>query len=111
MEQQRAALLPIHFTMPTAKEGARKVILATNVAEASVTIDGIVYVVDLGRAKYKTFDPALEVEVLASSWISQASAVQRAGRAGRNRPGTVFRLYTEATFATMSPFTVPELQR
>jgi pre-mRNA-splicing factor ATP-dependent RNA helicase DHX15/PRP43 len=76
----------------------RKVIVATNIAETSLTIDGIVYVVDPGFSKQKVYNPRIRVESLLVSPISKASAQQRAGRAGRTRPGKCFRLYTEAAF-------------
>lgn len=69
----------------------RKVIVATNIAETSLTIDGIVYVVDCGFSKQKVFNPLVRVESLLISPISKASAQQRAGRAGRTRPGKVER--------------------
>ncbi|KAJ6501940.1 P-loop containing nucleoside triphosphate hydrolase protein [Mycena sanguinolenta] len=76
----------------------RKVILATNIAETSLTIDGIVYVVDPGFSKQAVYNPRIRVESLLVSPISKASAQQRAGRAGRTRPGKCFRLYTEKDF-------------
>ena len=76
----------------------RKVIVGTNIAETSLTIDGIVYVVDPGFSKQKVYNPRIRVESLLVSPISKASAQQRAGRAGRTRPGKCFRLYTEAAF-------------
>lgn len=76
----------------------RKCVVATNIAETSLTIDGIVYVVDPGFSKQKVYSPRIRVESLLVSPISKASAQQRAGRAGRTRPGKCFRLYTEAAF-------------
>jgi pre-mRNA-splicing factor ATP-dependent RNA helicase DHX15/PRP43 len=76
----------------------RKCIVATNIAETSLTIDGIVYVVDPGFSKQKIYNPRIRVESLLVSPISRASAQQRAGRAGRTRPGKCFRLYTEEAF-------------
>lgn len=76
----------------------RKVIVSTNIAETSLTIDGIVYVVDPGFSKQKVYNPRIRVESLLVSPISKASAQQRAGRAGRTRPGKCFRLYTEEAF-------------
>ncbi|KAI9809929.1 MAG: DEAH-box ATP-dependent RNA helicase prp43 [Sarcosagium campestre] len=76
----------------------RKCIVATNIAETSLTIDGIVYVVDPGFSKQKVYNPRIRVESLLVSAISKASAMQRAGRAGRTRPGKCFRLYTEQAF-------------
>jgi pre-mRNA-splicing factor ATP-dependent RNA helicase DHX15/PRP43 len=86
---------------PPRREGGRpgrKCIIATNIAETSLTIDGIVYVVDPGFSKQKVYNPRIRVESLLVSPISKASAQQRAGRAGRTRPGKCFRLYTEAAF-------------
>lgn len=76
----------------------RKVVVATNIAETSLTIDGIVYVIDPGFSKQKVYNPRIRVESLLVSPISKASAQQRAGRAGRTRPGKCFRLYTEVAF-------------
>ncbi|KAF3915151.1 p7 [Dactylellina cionopaga] len=82
---------------PGGKPG-RKVVVSTNIAETSLTIDGIVYVVDPGFSKQKVYNPRIRVESLLVSPISKASAQQRAGRAGRTRPGKCFRLYTEGAF-------------
>mmetsp|Transcript_4239 Transcript_4239/g.12510 ORF Transcript_4239/g.12510 Transcript_4239/m.12510 type:complete len:714 (+) Transcript_4239:205-2346(+) len=90
----------------------RKVIVSTNIAETSLTIDGIVYVVDPGFSKQKVYNPRIRVESLLVSPISRASAKQRAGRAGRTRPGKCFRLYTEASFrAELQEQTYPEILR
>ncbi|KAF1349061.1 pre-mRNA-splicing factor ATP-dependent RNA helicase PRP43 [Delphinella strobiligena] len=85
---------------PTRRGGrpGRKVIVSTNIAETSLTIDGIVYVIDPGFSKQKVYNPRIRVESLLVSPISKASAQQRAGRAGRTKPGKCFRLYTEAAF-------------
>lgn len=90
----------------------RKVIVSTNIAETSLTIDGIVYVVDPGFSKQKIYNPRIRVESLLVSPISKASAQQRAGRAGRTRPGKCFRLYTEGAFKTeLIDQTYPEILR
>eukprot|EP00026_Physarum_polycephalum_P004170 Phypoly_transcript_04187.p1 GENE.Phypoly_transcript_04187~~Phypoly_transcript_04187.p1 ORF type:complete len:369 (+),score=90.61 Phypoly_transcript_04187:652-1758(+) len=90
----------------------RKVIVSTNIAETSLTIDGIVYVIDPGFAKQKVYNPRIRVESLLVSPISKASAQQRAGRAGRTRPGKCFRLYTEKAFKKdLQPNTYPEILR
>ena len=97
MQQQRifdAAPAPYR---PGGRPG-RKCIVSTNIAETSLTIDGIVYVVDPGFSKQKVYNPRIRVESLLVSPISKASAQQRAGRAGRTRPGKCFRLYTEQAF-------------
>merc|ERR1712137_136593 len=90
----------------------RKCIVATNIAETSITIDGIVYVIDPGFAKQKVYNPRIRVESLLVSPISRASAKQRAGRAGRTRPGKAFRLYTEKSYRRdLQPQTYPEILR
>ena len=99
---------------PANKKGipGRKCVVATNIAETSITIDGIVYVVDTGFSKQKVFNPRIRVESLLVSPISKASAKQRAGRAGRTRPGKCFRLYTEEAFTNELPEnTYPEILR
>ncbi|RLN13135.1 putative pre-mRNA-splicing factor ATP-dependent RNA helicase [Panicum miliaceum] len=95
-----------------APPGKRKVVVATNIAEASITIDGICYVVDPGFAKLNVFNPKLGLDSLVITPISQASAKQRAGRAGRTGPGKCYRLYTESAYRNeMAPTTTPEIQR
>eukprot|EP00929_Paragymnodinium_shiwhaense_P026175 TRINITY_DN15610_c0_g1_i1.p1 TRINITY_DN15610_c0_g1~~TRINITY_DN15610_c0_g1_i1.p1 ORF type:complete len:711 (-),score=220.61 TRINITY_DN15610_c0_g1_i1:157-2289(-) len=90
----------------------RKVVVATNIAETSITIDGIVYVVDPGFAKQKVYNPRIRVESLLVSPVSKASASQRAGRAGRTQPGKCFRLYTEKAYKTeLTEQTYPEILR
>ncbi|PWW72736.1 P-loop containing nucleoside triphosphate hydrolase protein [Tuber magnatum] len=90
----------------------RKVVVSTNIAETSLTIDGIVYVVDPGFSKQKVYNPRIRVESLLVSPISKASAQQRAGRAGRTRPGKCFRLYTESAFKKeLIDQTYPEILR
>eukprot|EP01126_Amoeba_proteus_P049345 TRINITY_DN5769_c0_g1_i10.p1 TRINITY_DN5769_c0_g1~~TRINITY_DN5769_c0_g1_i10.p1 ORF type:complete len:704 (-),score=133.96 TRINITY_DN5769_c0_g1_i10:77-2188(-) len=100
---------------PTAKypggPPGRKVVVATNIAETSLTINGIVYVIDPGFAKQKVYNPRIRVESLLVSPISRASAQQRAGRAGRTQPGKCFRLYTEKAFQELQPQTFPEILR
>ena len=114
-------VLPVYSALPSelqtkifepAPVGTRKCIVATNIAEASLTIDGILYVVDPGFCKQKIYSPKLGMDSLVVTPISQASAQQRSGRAGRTGPGRCFRLYTEAAFKSeMLPMTIPEIQR
>lgn len=93
-------------------EGARKVILATNIAETSITVDGVAFVIDPGYAKQKSFNPRTGMEALTVTPCSRASATQRAGRAGRTGPGKCFRLYTQwAYYNEMEENTTPEIQR
>ncbi|KAF9591099.1 hypothetical protein IFM89_001443 [Coptis chinensis] len=90
----------------------RKIVVSTNIAETSLTIDGIVYVIDPGFAKQKVYNPRIRVESLLVSPISRASAHQRSGRAGRTQPGKCFRLYTEKSFKDdLQPQTYPEILR
>jgi ATP-dependent RNA helicase DDX35 len=99
------------FVFEEAPENTRKVIFSTNIAEASVTIDGIIYVVDTGYVKLRAYNPITGIETLTATPISKASATQRAGRAGRTRPGKCYRLYTESSYQTLEEATVPEIQR
>merc|ERR1719499_2417728 len=90
----------------------RKIVVSTNIAETSLTIDGVVYVIDPGFAKQKVYNPRIRVESLLVTPISKASAKQRAGRAGRTQEGKAFRLYTEKAFSTeLQPQTFPEILR
>ncbi|EST10036.1 Helicase, C-terminal [Kalmanozyma brasiliensis GHG001] len=89
----------------------RKVVLATNIAETSITIPGIVFVVDCGLAKEKTYTPGTAVETLEVSEISQSAARQRAGRAGRERSGECYRLYTQEAFKGLALAGTPEIVR
>nr|ACY66873.1 P10Sh95F04 [Saccharum hybrid cultivar R570] len=96
---------------PTSK-GKRKVVLSTNIAETSLTLEGVVYVVDSGFSKQKCYNPISDIESLVVAPISKASARQRAGRAGRVRPGKCFRLYTEEYYLNeMQSEGIPEMQR
>ena len=99
------------YVFEPAAENTRKVILSTNIAEASVTIDGIVYVIDTGFVKLRAYSPSSGIETLTPVPVSKASAIQRAGRAGRTRPGKCFRLYPEASYHTLPETTIPEIQR
>lgn len=104
-EQQMAVFKP-------PPEGHRLVIVSTNVAETSLTIPGVRYVVDSGRAKERQFDAASGVQNFAVSWISKASAAQRAGRAGRTGPGHCYRLYSSALYEDhFAQFSDPEILR
>ena len=120
-------VIPLYSTLPPAQQTkifeppppkniygipGRKWIVATNIAETSITIDGIVYVIDPGFSKQKVYNPRLRVESLLVSPISKASAMQRSGRAGRTKPGKWYRLYTEDSFKTdLEDNTIPEILR
>lgn len=93
-------------------KGTRLVVVATNVAETSLTIPGVRYVVDCGRAKERTYDAATGVQGYKVNWVSKASAAQRSGRAGRTGPGHCYRLYSAAVFEDhFDLFSPPEIQR
>ncbi|XP_041024118.1 probable pre-mRNA-splicing factor ATP-dependent RNA helicase DEAH9 isoform X3 [Juglans microcarpa x Juglans regia] len=114
-------LLPLYSGLPRAEQelvfsptprGKRKVVISTNIAETSLTLEGIVYLVDSGFSKQKFYNPISDIENLVVAPISKASARQRAGRAGRVRPGKCYRLYTEEYFSKeMSAEGIPEMQR
>uniref|UniRef100_A0A1I7TSS5 RNA helicase n=1 Tax=Caenorhabditis tropicalis TaxID=1561998 RepID=A0A1I7TSS5_9PELO len=114
-------ILPVYGALPSemqtrifepAPAGKRKVVIATNIAETSLTIDGIFYVVDPGFVKQKIYNPKSGMDSLVVTPISQAAAKQRSGRAGRTGPGKCYRLYTERAFRDeMLPTPVPEIQR
>lgn len=114
-------ILPVYSALPSemqtrifdpAPAGSRKVVIATNIAETSLTIDGIYYVVDPGFVKQKVYNSKTGMDSLVVTPISQAAAKQRAGRAGRTGPGKAYRLYTERAYRDeMLPTPVPEIQR
>ena len=117
----RVHVLPLYSQLPTKEqlkvfetppEGSRLIVLATNVAETSLTIPGIRYVFDCGRAKEKQYDLFTGVQSFQVDWISKASANQRAGRAGRTGPGHCYRLYSSAVYeGHFSEYTDPEILR
>jgi pre-mRNA-splicing factor ATP-dependent RNA helicase DHX38/PRP16 len=117
----KLSILPIYSQMPAdlqskifdrAAPGVRKVIVATNIAETSLTVDGIRYVVDAGYSKLKVYNPKMGMDTLQITPISQANASQRSGRAGRTGPGKAFRLYTEKAYKEeLYIQTIPEIQR
>ena len=114
----RAAVLPLYSRLPAAQQdkvfstgGPPRIVLATNVAETSVTVPGIRYVIDTGTARMSRFNPRSGVQSLQIEAISQAAANQRAGRCGRLGPGICLRLYAEDDFAARPVFTDPEILR
>jgi len=114
-------ILPVYSALPSemqtrifepAPPGSRKIVIATNIAETSLTIDGIYYVVDPGFVKQKVYNSKTGIDQLLVTPISQAQAKQRAGRAGRTGPGKAYRLYTERAYRDeMLQTNVPEIQR
>ncbi|XP_074778990.1 ATP-dependent RNA helicase DHX33 isoform X1 [Athene noctua] len=113
-------VMPLYASLPysqqlrvfqAAPKGCRKVILSTNIAETSITIAGIKYVVDTGMVKAKKYSPETGLEVLAVQRVSKAQAWQRTGRTGREDSGICYRLYTEDEFEKFDEMTIPEIQR
>lgn len=113
-------ILQLYSSLPNKKQkmifdpvppNTRKVILSTNIAETSVTIPNIKYVIDSGKAKVKFFDEKKGCSVLKITKISKDSAIQRSGRAGREGPGKVYRIYTKEEYENMKAFLIPEIFR
>ncbi|KAI0061700.1 P-loop containing nucleoside triphosphate hydrolase protein [Artomyces pyxidatus] len=114
-------IVPLYSLLPSEKQmkvfqppppGSRLVVVATNVAETSLTIPGIRYVVDAGRAKERRYNVSNGIQSFQISWVSKASASQRAGRAGRTGPGHCYRLYSSAIFENhFEQFSQPEILR
>ncbi|XP_014214500.1 probable ATP-dependent RNA helicase DHX34 [Copidosoma floridanum] len=113
-------ILPLHSTLSIAEQdkvfgyapdGVRKCIVSTNIAETSITIDGIRFVVDSGKVKEMSYDPICKMQRLKEFWISKASAEQRKGRAGRTGPGVCYRLFSSDDFSAFEKYSTPELQR
>lgn len=117
---RRWIILPLHSTLSLAQQdkvfdisppGVRKCIISTNIAETSVTIDGVRFVVDSGKVKEMSHDPKAKMQRLQEFWISRASSEQRKGRAGRTGPGVCYRLYAESDYDAFAPYPVPEIHR
>ncbi len=115
---ERLALIPLHGELPPDEQDAafapnplRKVVVSTNVAETSVTIDGIIHVIDSGVARVSRYDAERGISTLFIEPISRASAEQRAGRAGRTAPGVCYRLWTEGAHLNRPERNTPEIQR
>ncbi|KAL8088386.1 DExH-box ATP-dependent RNA helicase DExH6 isoform X2 [Apium graveolens] len=119
-DSNKFVILALHSMVPSMEQkkvfnrpppGCRKIILSTNISETAITIDDVVYVIDCGRMKEKSYDPYNNVSTLHSSWISKASAKQREGRAGRCQPGICYHLYSKLRAASLPAFQVPEIKR
>ncbi|CAK9152961.1 unnamed protein product [Ilex paraguariensis] len=113
-------VLPVHGSMPNINQreifdrppiNMRKIVLATNIAESSITVDDVVYVIDCGKAKETSYDALNKLACLLPSWISKASAHQRRGRAGRVQPGVCYRLYPKLIHDAMPQYQPPEILR
>ncbi|KAF8091347.1 hypothetical protein N665_0447s0007 [Sinapis alba] len=119
-DSSKFLVLPLHGSMPTVNQreifdrpppNKRKIVLATNIAESSITIDDVVYVVDCGKAKETSYDALNKVACLLPSWISKASAHQRRGRAGRVQAGVCYRLYPKVIYDAFPQYQLPEIIR
>uniref|UniRef100_A0A0B7BJK1 RNA helicase n=1 Tax=Arion vulgaris TaxID=1028688 RepID=A0A0B7BJK1_9EUPU len=113
-------VLPLYAALPSqvqirvfakTPQGCRKVVVATNIAETSITIQGIKYVIDCGMVKARVYNPHSGLDLLKVVTASKAQVLQRTGRSGREAPGVCYRLFTESEFNKLSPNTVPEIQR
>ncbi|CAN1772466.1 DExH-box ATP-dependent RNA helicase DExH1 [Linum perenne] len=119
-DQSKYLVLPLHGSMPTINQreifdqpppNKRKIVLATNIAESSITIDDVVYVIDCGKAKETSYDALNKLACLLPNWISKASAHQRRGRAGRVQAGVCYRLYPKVIHDAMLQYQLPEILR
>lgn len=118
---KRCVVYPLHSTLSNEEQqavfsrppdGVTKIIISTNIAETSVTIDDVVYVIDSGKMKEKRYDATKSMESLEDSWVSRANALQRKGRAGRVASGVCFHLFTSHCFQHhLSEQQLPEIQR
>ncbi|XP_029971019.1 ATP-dependent RNA helicase DHX30 [Salarias fasciatus] len=113
-------ILPLHSSLSVADQqmvfqrpplGRRKIVLATNIAETSITIDDVVHVVDTGTHKEQNYDPRTKVSCLDTVWISRSNVTQRRGRAGRCQPGQSYHLFPRKHLDAMTPFPIPEILR
>ncbi|MBA0801609.1 hypothetical protein Gohar_011963, partial [Gossypium harknessii] len=119
-DPSKVLLLACHGSMPSSEQrlifekpedGVRKIVLATNMAETSITINDVVFVVDCGKAKETSYDALNNTPCLLPSWISKAAARQRRGRAGRVQPGECYHLYPKCVYDTFADYQLPELLR
>ena len=119
-DKSQFLILPMHSGIPSKdqrqvfqrpRRGIRKIVLSTNICEASVTIDDVAFVIDTGRAKEKSYDPHLNTSTLQPIWISQASVKQRRGRAGRTKPGVCFHLFSRRRYTSLREFLESEMIR
>lgn len=113
-------VIPLHSMMPTVNQrrvfdrppqGIRKIVLATNIAETSITINDVVYVIDCGKIKMSNFDVGRNLATLDAEWVAVANAQQRKGRAGRVQPGVCYRLYTSWRESQLEAYQLPEMLR
>ncbi|KAH8387723.1 hypothetical protein KR093_009176 [Drosophila rubida] len=119
-QQQQWLVLPLHSGLALAEQdkvfdyapdGMRKCIVSTNIAETSLTVDGVRFVIDSGKVKEMSYDTSCKGQRLKEFWVSKSSSEQRKGRAGRTGPGVCFRLYTQQQFDTFEAYPTPEIYR
>eukprot|EP00397_Hematodinium_sp_SG-2012_P002884 GEMP01002892.1.p1 GENE.GEMP01002892.1~~GEMP01002892.1.p1 ORF type:complete len:1080 (+),score=285.51 GEMP01002892.1:130-3369(+) len=120
LDSKRFVVMPLHGQITleqqreifqSAGDGIRKIVLATNIAEASITVPDVEFVIDCGRAKETSYDPYLKIGTLTTSWVSKAAVSQRAGRAGRTKGGLCFHLFSKARLGKLDEYMLPELLR
>ncbi|XP_033486604.1 ATP-dependent DNA/RNA helicase DHX36 [Epinephelus lanceolatus] len=116
----RFVIIPLHSLMPTVNQtqvfkrpppGVRKIVIATNIAETSITIDDVVYVIDGGKIKETNFDTNNNISTMTAEWVSLANAKQRKGRAGRVCPGKCYHLYNGLRASLLDAYQLPEIMR
>ncbi|XP_056334421.1 ATP-dependent DNA/RNA helicase DHX36 isoform X2 [Danio aesculapii] len=119
-KSDRFIIIPLHSLMPTVSQtqvfkkpppGVRKIVIATNIAETSITIDDVVYVIDGGKIKETNFDTQNNIRTMTAEWVSVANARQRKGRAGRVSPGKCYHLYNGLRASLLDNYQLPEIQR
>lgn len=117
---ERFVIIPLHSLMPTVNQtqvfkrpppGVRKIVIATNIAETSITIDDVVFVIDGGKIKETNFDSDNNISTMTAEWVSLANAKQRKGRAGRVQPGKCYHLYNGLRASLLEPYQLPEIMR
>ncbi|XP_054901731.1 ATP-dependent DNA/RNA helicase DHX36 [Poeciliopsis prolifica] len=117
---ERFVIIPLHSLMPTVNQtqvfkrpppGVRKIVIATNIAETSITIDDVVYVIDGGKIKETNFDTDNNISTMTAEWVSLANAKQRKGRAGRVQPGKCYHLYNGLRASLLEAYQLPEIMR
>ncbi|XP_038624544.1 ATP-dependent DNA/RNA helicase DHX36 [Tachyglossus aculeatus] len=119
-KSDRFIIIPLHSLMPTVNQtqvfkktppGVRKIVIATNIAETSITIDDVVHVIDGGKIKETHFDTQNNISTMAAEWVSKANAKQRKGRAGRVQPGHCYHLYNGLRASLLDDYQLPEILR
>ncbi|XP_075717638.1 LOW QUALITY PROTEIN: ATP-dependent DNA/RNA helicase DHX36 [Rhinoderma darwinii] len=119
-KSDRFIIIPLHSLMPTVNQtqvfktpppGVRKIVIATNIAETSITIDDVVHVIDGGKLKETNYDTQNNIRTMTAEWVSHASAKQRKGRAGRVKPGYCYHLYNSLRDTLLDDYQLPEIVR